>query len=197
MKIFRIFPNIKSSGKDNLSITLRVLPDTALLIQKRPFFIPDFTNDCQVQLCYVVRINRLGRSIHAKFAHRYYDMQALTLGAHFIAADLFEILKKEGKPCDIAVGFDNAVAVSEVHYEKLLQSSAIAITIASSVNSYVVNREIPKMIDSIIAYISSFYTLKQGDLLLIPVSSEKYGVAIDNHISLTADDQELLSFNVK
>ena len=196
MKIFRFFSNIDlSSTLENMPF--QVLPDTALLIQKRPFFIPDFTEDCKVQFCYAVRINRLGRSIHEKFAHRYYDASAITLGVHFVACDLLASLQASGKPWDVAVGFDNAVAVSEHKATDFLNADEATLQIQEVPLKSAVNRDLPRLIDQQIARISAYYTLKQGDILLFPVEVDAQQVEIDNHISLFLDSEEVLSFNVK
>lgn len=198
MKIFRFFLHTSADGDlQNNDITVKVLPDTAMLIQKRPFFIPDFTKECKVQLCYAVRINRLGRSIHAKFANRYYDAHEIMLGAHFIARDLLDNLKKEGKPYDIAVGFDNAVVLSESYNENLSDQAKAMIEIDSNLYQYPFDLNIYALVDQQIAEISEFYTLKQGDILLIPVSPEEHQVEIDNRVSLYLNDKKLTSFNVK
>lgn len=198
MKIFRFFlQTFSNSDLPNQDITVKVLPDTAMLIQKRPFFIPDFTKECKVQLCYAVRINRLGRSIHAKFANRYYDANEIMLGAHFIARDLLDNLKKELKPYDIAVGFDNAVVLSESYREAMSDKASVRIEIDSKLHQYPFDLNIYSLVDQQIAAVSEFYTLKQGDILLIPVSLEEHQVEIDNKVSLYLDDKKLLSFNVK
>ena len=198
MKIFRFFSNISSSESLQMpDWTMKVLPDTAMLIQKRPFFIPDFTEDCKVQLCYAVRINRLGRSIHEKFSHRYYDASAITLGVHFVARDLWIQLQAQGKPVDTAVGFDNAVAVSEIRTDYFDETSSVGLKIDEDLYSYPVDGNLLACINKQIEAISSFYTLKQGDILLFPVAMEELPVAIDNHLSLYMNEHEVLSFNVK
>lgn len=198
MKIFRFFLHTSADGDlQNNDITVKVLPDTAMLIQKRPFFIPDFTQECKVQLCYAVRINRLGRSIHAKFANRYYTANEIMLGAHFVARDLLEKLKKECKPYDIAVGFDNAVVLSESYNEDLSDKPKARIEIDSNLYQYPFDLNLYALVDQLIAEISEFYTLKQGDILLIPVSPEEHQVEIDNRVSLCLNDKKLTSFNVK
>lgn len=198
MKIFRFFSgNASDEATGNNDMIIKVLPDTALLIQKRPFFIPDFTQDCRVQMCYAVRINRLGRSIHEKFAHRYYDEKAITLGVHFVANDLMEKLIRAHRPYDLAVGFDNAVAVSESHVEGFMESKEISMQLNDERVTCPVDKSLTGLIDQQIAQISSYYTLKQGDILLYPVALSAHSVVIDTRVSLFMDEQELLAFNVK
>lgn len=58
-------------------------PDSAILKDGKPFFIPDFSNEVHYETELVVRINRLGKNISPRFASRYYD--ALTVGIDFTA----------------------------------------------------------------------------------------------------------------
>ena len=55
-------------------------PDSALLKDSKPFFIPDFSQQVDYETELVVRINRLGKNIAPRFASRYYD--AVTVGIH-------------------------------------------------------------------------------------------------------------------
>ncbi|MEX2380356.1 MAG: fumarylacetoacetate hydrolase family protein, partial [Vicingaceae bacterium] len=71
-------------------------PDTALLPKRQPFFYPDFSNDIHYETELVVRINRLGKNIAAKFAHKYYS--EVTLGIDFTARDIQQKLKEKGLP---------------------------------------------------------------------------------------------------
>ena len=66
-------------------------PDSALLKDSKPFFIPDFSKRMDYETELVVRICRLGKNIAPRFAHRYYD--AVTVGIHFTARDLQHRLK--------------------------------------------------------------------------------------------------------
>ena len=48
-------------------------PDTALLRNNDPFYIPSFSQEVHYECELVVRINRVGKCIEERFAHRYYD----------------------------------------------------------------------------------------------------------------------------
>ena len=64
-------------------------PDSALLKDSKPFFIPDFSQQVDYETELVVRINRLGKNIAPRFASRYYD--AVTVGIDFTALKLLGI----------------------------------------------------------------------------------------------------------
>lgn len=199
MKIFRFVTDTKlPRGECGCAMNVLTIPDTALLIQKRPFFIPDFATNCTAALCVAVRINRLGRSINRRFANRYYDLAQTTLGVHFIASDLLEILRSAGKPWDIAVGFDNAVAVSEQKETRLDANAAVAMCINQTKYETVVPCNFYEVVDIHIAHISQYYTLRQGDILLFPLELPVVPyVHIDDHIRLEVLGSEVLAFNVK
>ena len=46
---------------------------TSILVKKQPFFIPDFSNDVHHEVEILVKINKIGKHIDKKFAHKYYD----------------------------------------------------------------------------------------------------------------------------
>lgn len=181
------------------------LPDTAMLISKHPFFIPDFTQDCRAQLCMAVRINRLGKSIHERFAHRYYDEREICPALHFVAQDRLDKLQKAGLPWDVAVGFDNAVAVCFDKAEAAIKNGADAqdhttATLRINQEAHVVQLDwnnIKGAIDKQIEQVSLLYTLRQGDLLLLPVAADCPQVHINDKLTLCLDSLEYFSFNVK
>ena len=69
-------------------------PDTSILLKKQPFFIPDFSDNVHYEVEVLVKINRVGKYIDEKFAHKYY--QELGLGIDFTARDLQSDLKSKG-----------------------------------------------------------------------------------------------------
>ena len=86
-------------------------PDTSLLRNGNPFFMPDFSNEIHYETELVVKINRLGKNISEKFAHRYYE--EVTVGIDFTARDLQMKQKELGLPWEIAKSFDNSAAIGE------------------------------------------------------------------------------------
>ncbi len=200
MKIFRFFSNnINDEQSFYNKLAIATIPDTALLIRQRPFFLPDFCeNDCMTQLCLCVRINRLGKSIHTKFAHRYYDTNELTLGVHFLARYLLNQLLQAGQPIDLAIGFDNAVAVAEKN--GTIKEDDVRCEIRhneTTHNTLMSFKQMQAIIDNEIARISQFYTLRQGDLLLLPLPIKEFQVNIADKLSLTMNNELLLHFDIK
>src|SRR5690606_32899501 len=86
-------------------------PDTAILLKKQPFFIPEFSNDVHHEVEILVKINKVGKYIDKKFAHKYYD--EIGLGIDFTARDLQQDLKAKGLPWEKAKAFDGAAVIGK------------------------------------------------------------------------------------
>ena len=172
--------------------------DSALLKDKKPFFLPDFMGRVDYETEVVVRICRLGKSIPERFAHRYYD--AVTVGIDFTARDLQAKLREKGQPWDICKGFDGSAAIGEwVAVEKFRDIQAIHFHL--DINGKTVQQgctsDMLYRVDEIIAYISRFFTLKTGDILYTGTPAGVGPVHIDDHLEGWIEDRKVLEFNVK
>lgn len=172
--------------------------DSALLKDGKPFFIPDFMGRIDYETEIVVRICRLGKSIPERFAHRYYD--ALTVGIDFTARDLQQQLRKNGQPWDLCKGFDGSAAIGQwVDKEKFLNLNTLPFHL--DINGRTVQEgctaDMIFSIDSLIAYISQYFTLKTGDILFTGTPVGVGPVNIDDHLEGYIADRKVLEFNCK
>jgi len=94
-------------------------PDTSILLKKQPFFIPEFSNEVHHEVEILVKINRIGKHIDRKFAHKYYD--EIGLGIDFTARDLQSKLKEKGLPWEKAKAFDGAAVVGKFLRKMILK----------------------------------------------------------------------------
>lgn len=173
-------------------------PDSALLKDGKPFFIPDFSSQVEYETELVVRINRLGKNIAPRFAHRYYD--AVTVGIDFTARDLQNKLRKEGKPWELCKGFDNSAAIGNfisIDEFKDIQNIDFHLDINEKQVQSGNSRDMIFKIDDIIAYVSQFYTLKIGDLLYTGTPVGVGPVKIDDHLQGYIGDKKVLDFYVR
>lgn len=172
--------------------------DSALLKDKKPFFIPDFCEQVDYETELVVRISRLGKSIPERFAHRYYD--AVTVGIDFTARDLQNKLREEGKPWEICKGFDGSAAIGEwVEIEKFrdIQRIHFHLDINGKTVQEGCSSDMLFKVNEIIAYISRFFTLKTGDILYTGTPVGVGSVHIDEHLEGYIEDRKVLEFNIK
>ena len=172
--------------------------DSALLKDGKPFFIPDFMGRIDYETEVVVRICRLGKSIPERFAHRYYD--ALTVGIDFTARDLQEQLRKNGQPWDLCKGFDGSAVIGQwVDKEKFLNINTLPFHL--DINGHTVQEgctaDMLYTIDSLIAYVSQYFTLKTGDILFTGTPVGVGPVHIDDHLEGYLTNRKVLEFNCK
>ena len=175
-----------------------VLPDSALLRERRPMFVPPFAERCSVQTHLAVRICRLGRCVSPRFAHRYYD--AVTVGIDFTARDLQNKLRAEGKPWEISKGFDNSAVIGDfvsVSRFKDVQNLDFYLDIDGNKVQHGNTSDMIFKIDELIAYISQFYTLKIGDLLYTGTPVGVGPVSIGQHLEGYLEGEKLLDFYIR
>lgn len=174
-------------------------PDTAILLKKHPFFIPEFSNDVHYEVEVLVRINKVGKYIQEKFAHKYY--QEIGLGIDFTARDLQQKLKEKGLPWEKAKGFDGSAVIGEKWLDKNSFSNINNINFSLIKNDQPVQQgntaEMLWKIDGIIAYVSQFFTLKIGDIIFTGTPKGVGRVEINDQLSGFIEDKHIFSINVK
>ena len=141
-------------------------PDSAILLKQHPFVIPEFSEDIHHEIEIIVRINKVGKYIDAKFAHKYYD--EISVGIDFTARDLQQKLKDKGLPWEKAKAFDGSAVIGDFISIKTFNSLK-NLTFELTNNGKTVqkgntNRMLWK-IDELIAYVSQYFTLKIGDII--------------------------------
>lgn len=174
-------------------------PDTALLLKNTPFFIPDFSNEIHYEVELVVKINRLGKNIKEKFAHKYYS--EIGLGIDFTARDLQDQLKKNGLPWEKAKAFDGSAALSKESIPMAQISDLNNINFSLSKNGKVVqkgnSKEMSFKIDEIIAYVSKFFTLKIGDLIYTGTPAGVGPISIGDELKGYIEEKEMFQVKIK
>ena len=173
-------------------------PDSALLKDSKPFFIPDFCEQVDYATGRVVRICRLGKNISERFAHRYCD--AVTVGIDFTARDLQRKFRAEGKPWELCKGFDSSAAIGDwVPVEKLndIQKVNFHLNIDGKTVQQGNTADMLFSVDQIIAYVSRFCTLKIGDLLFTGTPVGVGPVQIGNHLEGFLENEKLLDFYIR
>lgn len=143
-----------------------IKPDTALLRPGEDFFLPEFSKDVHHEIEVVVKINRMGKFIEEKFAHKYYDEVAL--GIDFTARDLQTELKTKGLPWELAKGFNGSAPVSDFVPKSTLgdlQQLDFSLEVNGAIRQKGNTSMMLYSIDYLIAFVSRYFTLKTGDLI--------------------------------
>lgn len=203
MKIICVGRNYSDHIKEleNTAPTEPVLflkPDTAVLLKKQPFFIPEFSNDVHHEVELLVKINRIGKHIDQKFASKYYD--EIGLGIDFTARDLQTELKSKGLPWEKAKAFDGAAVVGKF-IDKNELGDLGNLNFRLEVNGDVVQKgnsnQMIWKIDALIAYISQYFTLKIGDIIFTGTPAGVAKVNPEDTLNGFIEDKQLFSIKVK
>lgn len=175
-----------------------IKPDSAILPKEQDFYIPEFSNEIHYEVEVLVKIKKVGKHIQKQFAHKYYN--EVSLGIDFTARDLQTKLKNKGLPWEKAKGFDGAAVVGKwidkKKYENLDNLSF----------SLLKNKEIVQdghtslmlwKIDDIIAYVSTYFTLKKGDIIYTGTPSGVGKVVANDYLEGRIEDEKFFAINVK
>jgi len=167
-------------------------PDSAILLKQHPFVLPEFSNEVHHEIELIVKINKVGKYIEPKFAHKYYD--EISVGIDFTARDLQDQLKSKGLPWEKAKAFDGSAVIGEflskeqfaslddVNFE-LLKNGAVAQKGNSSLMLW--------KIDELVAYVSQFFTLKIGDIIFTGTPEGVASVAPNDVLEGYLEGQQL------
>src|SRR5690625_339481 len=175
-------------------------PNTAVLPKKQAFYIPDFArNDVNYEVELLVRINRVGKHIQEKFAHKYYE--EIGLGLDFTARNLQQELKEKGLPWDLAKGFDGAAVIGSTWLDKSQFKDLNDIDFSLRKNDTLVQKGNTSLmlwkVDELIAYISKFFTLKIGDIIFTGTPAGVGAVAENDQLTGFIGDRKIFSIQVK
>lgn len=173
-------------------------PETALILKRQPFFLPGFSQDIHHEIELLVKINRVGKHIEERFAHRYYD--ELSLGLDFTARDTQQFLKEKGLPWEKAKAFDGSAAVGQwVAKSELGPLNDLHFRLEK--NGEVVQKghtaDMIFSIDRLIAEVSKYFTLKKGDILFTGTPAGVGPVTAEDELVGFLGDQQLLQLRVK
>jgi len=175
-------------------------PDTALLRNNDPFYLPAFSDEVHYECELVVRINRVGRCIAERFARRYYD--EVGLGIDFTARDLQRRAIAEGLPWEASKAFDHSAALSPRFLPLAeLGGDVQRLRFELALNGQVRQRgdtaEMIFPIDRLIAHVSQYVTLRMGDLLYTGTPVGVGPVHAGDTLRATLEGETLLDFDIR
>jgi acylpyruvate hydrolase len=173
-------------------------PDTALVKNNKPFFLPDFSEEIHHEVEIVLHLNRVGKNIAEKFAHRYYS--EIGIGIDFTARDLQAKCKEKGLPWEIAKAFDNSAPIGKFLPKEQFKDLA-NINFHLDINGKTVQKgntsDMIFQFDRLIAHVSRYVTIKMGDLLYTGTPAGVGPVKIGDHMQAYIEDECLLDFFIK
>ncbi len=188
------------SGEPSAEPIYFMKPDTALLRNNDAFYIPKFSTQVDYETELVVKINRVGKCIEERFAHRYYD--EVGLGVDFTARDVQRRAMAEGLPWEQAKGFDHSAAISPCFLSlsemgKRVEDLRFEMTINDELRQVGEPRKMIHSVERIISYVSRFMTLKMGDLIYTGTPAGVGPVHKGDVLRASLEGVELLNFDIR
>ena len=173
-------------------------PDSAILLKQHPFVIPEFSKDIHHEIEVIVRINKVGKYIDTKFAHKYYD--EISVGIDFTARDIQDQLKSKGLPWEKAKSFDGSAVIGEF-LPKNQFVSLENITFELTNNNKTVQKSSTSnmlwKIDELISFISQYFTLKIGDIIFTGTPEGVAAVKPDDVLEGFLEGNKLFRIQIK
>ena len=173
-------------------------PDSSIILNNKPFFIPDFSQNIHYELEIIIKISRLGKHIQEKFSHKYYDF--IGLGIDFTARDLQSDLKSKGLPWEKSKAFDGSCFISK-WINKSEFNDVNNLNFNLNKNGKTVQKTNSKLmlwkIDELISYISTFFTLKIGDVIFTGTPAGVGKVSIGDNLEGFIEDNKIFNLNIK
>lgn len=174
-------------------------PDTALLRNNDPFYIPAFSREVHYECELVVRITRLAKCMDVKFASRCYE--EVGLGIDFTARDLQREAIAKGLPWELCKGFDHSAALSNqfIPLAELggdVQNLEFEMELNGEVRQRGFTKEMLFSVDEIIAHVSKYMTLRIGDLIFTGTPVGVGAVKAGDNIKARLGGHELLNFDI-
>ena len=173
-------------------------PDSSILKNNKPFFLPDFSNMIQYEVEVVLKISKLGKGISPEFAYRYFD--EVSVGIDITARDLQQSLSRAGQPWEICKSFDGSAPVGRfIPVDSLKDINNLDFRLEVN-NKIVQQSNTSDMIfgfSEIISYVSKFFTLKTGDLIFTGTPSGIGNMYKNDNLVAYIGNEPLLDFSIK
>lgn len=173
-------------------------PDSAILLKQHPFVIPEFSNDIHHEIELIVKINKVGKYIDTKFAHKYYD--EISVGIDFTARDLQKELKEKGLPWEKAKAFDGSAVIGDF-LPKSQFNSLENVTFELTNNNKTVQKgstaHMLWKIDELISFASQYFTLKIGDIIFTGTPAGVTAVKPEDVLEGFLEGNKLFSIQIK
>jgi len=203
MKVIAIGRNYAAHAKElnnplPSSPVIFLKPDTAILQDNKPFYIPDFSSDIHFELEVVLKVCKQGKHIAEKFAGNYFDQ--VGLGIDFTARDIQTLHKEKGLPWELAKAFDNSAAISRfIPKEQIadLNNLQFELKINSETRQNGNTKDILFSFEKIIAFVSQYITLKKGDLIFTGTPEGVGQVHQGDKLEAWLAGEQFLNFDIK
>lgn len=173
-------------------------PDTALLKDNQSFYHPDFSEDIHHEIEIVLKVAKEGKNIAEKFASTYYEK--IGLGIDFTARDIQQKHKEKGLPWELAKSFDNSAPISnfvpKTQFPDMYQLN-FRLDVNQETRQTGNTKDLLFSFEQIIVFISSYITLKKGDLIFTGTPAGVARVKAGDRLEGYLENEKMLDFLVR
>lgn len=172
-------------------------PDTAIVRNNDPFYYPEFTKDVHYEVEVLIKINKEGKYVEEKFAHKYYD--EIGIGIDFTARDLQSKCKEKGLPWEIAKGFNGSAPISKFLPKVNFNLKNLDFSLNKNGKPVQIGNTSLMLynFDQIIAYVSQFFTLKKGDIIFSGTPAGVGPIVVGDKLEAYIQEEKLLEVEIK
>lgn len=172
-------------------------PSSALLVNNKPFYHPEFSEDVHYEIEVVLKMCKNGKSVDPKFAHTYYDK--ISVGIDFTARDLQRKCKEKGHPWEIAKAFDNSAVIGKWVDAKNFNPKDLGFHLEVNGEKRQIGntKDLIFPFDYLISYVSKYFKLNVGDLIYTGTPAGVGPVKIGDELKGFIGDELLLSCEVR
>ncbi len=182
----------------NGAVRAYMKPDSALLVNEKPFFLPDFAACVQMKPCLVARVNRLGRNVEERFAHRYYD--GLTVGLNMAVGSQESGVRSQDNSTrsDVEwIGFDNSLPVGRFGQELWGVSDVVRVMRNEEKVLELRMEDLIVSLDAAIERLTQFVTIRMGDMIAVDFDTEWIDLVPEDKWHVIWNEEKVLSCKIK
>lgn len=173
-------------------------PETAQIRLGDDFYYPDFSKDVHYEVELVVKIDKVGKNIEEKFAHKYYN--EIGIGIDFTARDVQSELKAKGLPWELAKAFNGSAPVSDfvpVSDYADVQDINFSLDVNGETRQNGNSSMMIYRINYLISFVSKYFMLKKGDLIFTGTPKGVGPVQIGDKLTASIEGKKMLELFVK
>lgn len=172
-------------------------PDTAVLRNNAPLYHPEFSKDIHFEVEILLKIDREGKYIDKKFAHKYYN--EIGVGIDFTARDIQARCKEKGLPWEKAKGFNGSAPISQFLPKEKFDLNNLDFSLKQ--NGELRQKGNTSLMlwdfDEIISYVSQFFTLKKGDIIFSGTPAGVGPIVVGDVLEAYIQEEKLLEVEIK
>lgn len=176
-------------------------PPSALLINDKPFYYPEFSKNIHYEVELVLKIGKNGRHIQPEFANEY--IQEVGLGIDFTARDLQDQCKKKGQPWEIAKSFDHSAVLGQFVDVNKLTINNIRFYLTKNGDKVQEGRSKNMIFDFnyLICYASKYFKIQMGDYMFTGtpagVGPIQIGDLLEGFLEIDGEELKMLHCEIR